>query len=272
MPDVPGIQSIRADKSPPSASAFWIPLRHALSAPATVVIAAAHAGAGTSVLRPLGRFLPDSWQMLMLLLPGREARRLESPAWDYQETVCDAAAALAAELARQPGVPVVAIGQCSGAWLIYGILTASSPQVRDRCAALITLSQAPWDAPRPAMPESDDHGVFWTELVSMGLVTEAVAASPELRRLATPVIRADFAAMATFPVRVPALTCPIVAVGGSRDPQGQDLHLEQWAPYTPRLVIESLDAGHLPLRDAPAEIAALLERQAGRIWEGGQQS
>lgn len=245
----------------PSAGPWWVSLRPAISAPTTVVIAAAHAGAGTSVLRPLGRFLPDGWQMLMLLLPGREARRREPPAWTYQEAVRDAAAALAAALDLQPSSPVVAIGQCSGAWLLYGILAASSPQVQDRCAALITLSQTPWHVPRPETPVPDDPDVLWAELIRMGLANGRVAADPELRQLATPTIRADFAALATFPMSAPALTCPIVAVGGKRDPEAEDLNLEEWARYTPQLATQWLDAGHLPLRDAPAEIAALIERQ-----------
>lgn len=245
----------------PSAGPWWVALRPAISAPTTVVIAAAHAGAGTSVLRPLGRFLPDGWQMLMLLLPGREARRRESPAWTYQEAVPDAAAALAAALDPQPRVPAVAVGQCSGAWLLYGILAASSPQVQDRCAALITLSQTPWHVPRSQTPVPDDPDVLWAELVRVGLATEGAAADPEVRELATPTIRADFAALATFPMSAPALTCPIVAIGGRRDPEAEGLNLEEWASYTPRLATRWLDAGHLPLRDAPAEIAALIERR-----------
>jgi surfactin synthase thioesterase subunit len=270
MSKLPSIQPTRVDNPSPSAGSWWVPLRPALSAPSTVVLAAAHGGAGTSVLRPLGRFLPDDWQMLMLLLPGREARRREPPAWTYQETVRDAAAALADALDRQPGGPAVAIGQCSGAWLLYGILAASSPQVHERCAALITLSQRPWDAPRPAAPLSDDPEVLWAELVSAGLANESAAAYPELRQLATPVIRADFAAMATFPVNVPALTCPIVAVGGRRDLDAEDLDLKRWARYTPQLILEWLDVGHLPLRDAPAEVAALIGREASRVQDGAK--
>jgi surfactin synthase thioesterase subunit len=245
----------------PSAGRWWIPLRPALREPTTVVIAAAHAGAGTSVLRPLGRFLPDGWQMLMLLLPGREGRRYEPPAWTYQEAVRDAAAALSAALDLQPSGPVVAIGQCSGAWLVYGILAASSPRVQDRCAALITLSQTPWHVPRSETPVPEDPDVLWAELVRVGLATEGAAADPEVRELATPTIRADFAALATFPMSAPALTCPIVAIGGRRDPEAEGLNLDGWASYTPRLATQWLDAGHLPLRDAPAEIAALIERQ-----------
>jgi pyochelin biosynthesis protein PchC len=264
--DASGLQSMGFD--PPSAGPWWVPLRPGLAAPTAVAIAAAHAGAGTSVLRPLDRYLPDGWQMLMLLLPGREARHREPPAWTYQEAVRDASAVLAAALGPQPGSPVVAIGQCLGAWLLYGILAASGPQVQDRCAALITLCQMPWHVPRSAATLTADPEVMWAELVSAGLVTEVVAANSELRQLVTPAIQADFAALASIPVSVSPLNCPIVSVGGRRDPGAEDLDLEGWAGYTPQLATEWLDAGHLPLCDAPAEIASLMERQVSRIQDG----
>lgn len=237
----------------------WLPLRRGVTAPERVLLAAAHAGASANAIRPLGRLVPEDWQVLVLVLPGRDTKAGQPAGWSYADLVAGAAAALPQALHTAGGqdADLVAVGQCSGAWLLYGVLAAQAA-LEERCAALVTLSQAPWHVPRRDESLPEDSAELWRVLVERGDTSAGLAADPELRDLVEPIVRADFAALAGFPTAAGPLRCPIVAAGGRDDPRAAELELDGWSAYTSRAGVAWLPAGHLPLAECPAEVLELV--------------
>jgi surfactin synthase thioesterase subunit len=243
---------------------LWLDLRPGVERPSRTMFLIGHAGAGTGNLRPFARLLPQDWSVWALALPGRD-RRLDEPAdWRLAEVSQQAAAAAAEVVAGNPEGRIVVIGQCLGGWLGYSLLADGGMQMQARCEELVIVSQSPWHAPRPEARLPSDSDAMWGGLAAAGDVPAEIAEDDEFRELLEPAVRADYAALAEMPRDARPISCPILAIGGTRDPARELLNLPEWKRYTPSAEVAWLDAGHLPLQDDPGSLAALLAVRYGR--------
>jgi surfactin synthase thioesterase subunit len=223
-----------------------------------------HAGAGTGNLRLFAGLLPQGWSVWALALPGRDLFLDEPAGWRPTEVSRRAAAAAAEVYAEDPEGRIVVIGQCLGGWLGYSLLADGGPQMQARCEELVIVSQSPWHVPRPEAALPSDSDTLWTRLAATGDVPAEIAGDDEFRELLEPAVRADYAALAEMPRNAEPLSCPILAIGGTRDPARELLNLPEWERYTPSAEVTWLDAGHLPLQDDPGSVATLLAARYGR--------
>jgi surfactin synthase thioesterase subunit len=255
---LPGHDDSSADRRP------WLDLRPGVERPSRTAFLIGHAGAGTGNMRPFAHLLPQDWSVWTLALPGRDRLMDEPAGWQPAEVSRQAAAAATGVVARAPDVPLVVIGQCLGGWLGYSVLADGGALLQARCDELVIVSQSPWHMPRQDAALPSDSDAMWAGLAAAGDVPAEIAEDEEFRELLEPAVRADYAALADMPRDARPISCPILAVGGLRDPARDLLGLAEWKRYTPSAEVTWLDAGHLPLQDDPGSLAALLAARYGR--------
>ncbi|MDE0775682.1 MAG: thioesterase domain-containing protein [Nocardioides sp.] len=239
---------------------LWEPLRP-VPHPRRLLFVAPHVGSGAAAARDLAHHLPDDWAVHGLVLPGRERRFAEPPAWTFEDTVVSATLALEEVAVRYPGTPLVGLGQCSGAWLMYAILARAASDLRSRRDLMVAVSQGAWHLPRvhPDLPDSSE--AMWAQMVASGDVPRSVADDEDARDLLEPVIRSDYAAVADFPTEADPLDLPILVVVGAGDRDIDRSVAHSWVRYGTGLEIEEVAAGHFPLRDDPVAVARAIVAQ-----------
>jgi surfactin synthase thioesterase subunit len=172
--------------------------------------------------------MPDEVEVLLVLLPGREARIGEPPIADYTEAVSAVRAAVEPYLTR----PWALLGHSMGARLGFGLVERL---IRDggRVPGRFFASGCP--APHiPAgtgerRPRSDEQLV--NELRRLGGTPAEALLEPKLVDLILPTLRADFQVCdtATVPDDL-VLPAPITVLGGAED----DIPVDQLTDWSRR--------------------------------------
>lgn len=235
-------------------------MRRAVGIPSRVLLVVPHGGGGPANLWPMVTKLPADWDVFGLLLPGRESRFGESPNWTFAEVTEEAAAEAAVLTRTTPGaeVPLVAAGQCLGAWLIYAILGNDTYGLQHRCRKFFAFSQGPWSARGAGVPLPASSDAMWERLIASGDTSPALAADEEFRAYQEPIIRADYRVLSQLPTDVAPLACSMVAVAGSHDKTAPHMQLGDWARYTNDFDIIWCACGHMPMQELPAEAARIV--------------
>lgn len=232
--------------------AVYRPVRH----PLLRLFCFPFAGGGTLAFREWPDQLPPEVEVCAIQLPGREGRFKERPYTRLADLVQDLAAAfttysplpyaffghsmgalVAFELARelrrrhQPGPELLMVSGCRG------------PQLRDP------------DPPIHDLPELD----FLEEIRKLNGTPEAVLGNRELLQLLMPLLRADFEMCETYQyLEETPLACPLVAFGGTEDPDLPREDIAAWSHET---------AGSFALRMFPGDHFYLLDRPAALMGQ-----
>ncbi|NER81855.1 MAG: thioesterase, partial [Leptolyngbya sp. SIO1D8] len=125
----------------------------------------------------------------------------------------------------------------------------------------------------PQIPDSDppihtlSDSDFIEELRRLNGTPEAVLANEELMQLLLPVLRADFAVLASYTYRSELpLNCPITAFGGLQDPDVSSEMLEAWQKQTAAVFAMQMFLGdHFFIHTAQPLLLKSLSRSLNRI-------
>ena len=189
-----------------------------------------YAGSGSLVYRGWPKHLPETIEVGVARLPGRESRLSEAPYRRLTQIVEDLAPALSPHLDK----PYVFFGHSMGAMIGFELarelrrLKAPGPShlfVSGRPAPQLR-GRTPhnYQLPDPELIE---------ELKRLNGTPPEVFSHPELLELMLPIIRADFEVVQTYAYRPePPLACPITAFGGVEDAEVSRDELEAWRSQT----------------------------------------
>lgn len=207
---------------------------------------------------PVG--LPDTVEMRAVQLPGRTMRFAEPTMTSIPGLVHEIASAIAANLDS----PAVFFGHSMGA--VLAAETARELMNRGFTSPLhlFVSGRRPPHMADPRLPIrglSDDD--FVAEINRRyGGIPQQVLDNPDVLALLLPALRADIAALETFPAeRRPTLSIPITAFGGDRDLLTPRDHLDAWKlETTGSVAVRQFPGGHFYLeQERSAVIATIME-------------
>jgi medium-chain acyl-[acyl-carrier-protein] hydrolase len=188
-----------------------------------------YAGGGSNVYRSWRTALPATVELCLAQLPGREVR-FKEPVLTRVEPIVTA---LTQALRPLASLPLVIFGHSMGALLAFELARALEReggfQLEQLCVSGRAAPHVRDREPLHALPEDQ----FLAAVRRLNGTPEEVFASPELIRLVSPMLRADFAVDETHQVETGAVvSCPVLAIGGSKDTLVPAGGLEAWQQYT----------------------------------------
>jgi surfactin synthase thioesterase subunit len=224
------------------------------------------AGGSAQAYRHWGGLLPADVELLPVELPGR-ATRFAEPAIASVTTIAAQLDEVVAEVARSlPSASDVLFGHSFGA--LIALEVARLMERRGAAARLLVVSGhlAPDHEPRAAPIGDLDDADLLRELGQLGGIPREVLDAPEVLEVVLPALRADIRAAESYHAAPDqALRCPILALGGLRDPTVPVRELQGWARYTSeRLQTKTYVGDHFFVnRQGPAILRAVLAAVVG---------
>lgn len=217
------------------------------------------AGGGASFFRKWPALLPPDVELIAVQLPGRENRFSEHPASEIVATANQVARALSTEPLGQ----VVLFGHSMGAVIAYETAHILASIVPRLPVALVVSGRESPDAPMQNLEFSHmtDEEFFREVGDRYGGVPPAIQASPELRELLAPALRADLAAVGAYrepPFR--QLSIDLTVLYGRSDPFTAGERISGWRSRTTgKVAIQGFDGGHFfPVDNLPDVVAAAI--------------
>jgi len=185
------------------------------------------AGGGASTFRHWPATLPDDIELLVVQLPGRDARRAERPL----DSIAAMARATQLAVREASDLPFAVFGHSMGALVAYELARALEDEGGPRPAHVFVSARRPPDVPdrhAPIHALPDDQ--FLDALQHRyGAVPQAVRDEPDLLALLLPVLRADIKAVETYPTEGGRkVTCPLHVYGGADDRRPAPDELAGW--------------------------------------------
>jgi surfactin synthase thioesterase subunit len=201
-----------------------------------------HAGGGANTYRAWPALLPPGIEALAIQLPGRERRFGEAPL-AHMDSLLDALVPAIAPLLDRPfAIFGHSMGACIGHALVHRLRAEGLPAPR-------LLIAAGHDAPTHARPRPPLHDLpeaaFLDALRVLGGTPPEVLANRELLDLLVPMLRADFALIASYRPAPARFDCPVLVLDGRDDGETTPEGLAAWRDSTTAGVeAASLPGGH----------------------------
>lgn len=202
-----------------------------------------YAGGAASIFARWSHELPAGVDLYAVQLPGRQ-NRLAEPAF---RRLSDLVERLAAVMEPYCDLPFGFFGHSMGALISFELCR----RLRRQGATLprylfVSGRRAPQLVDRNAPLHQLPDRMFLQVVARLGGLPAAVRHDPELMRVVLPTLRADFEVCETYVyAREEPLPCPILALGGTRDPLVPPPDLVAWQAQT-RGAFESqlFEGGH----------------------------
>ena len=224
-----------------------------------------YAGAGATIYRGWENYVPPGVEMYAVQPPGRGSRFRE-PAIDRMESLVAAVAD-----AMQPflDVPIALFGHSVGGFASFEMTHRLRMQFGINVKHLFVSGARSPHLPRNRrnihdLPEDE----FIVELKTLNGTPPEVLDDPELMRMFSTTLRADFAIVETYrpaPQR-PPLTCPISVFGGLDDTLAAREDLEAWKLHTTGpFDLWQLPGDHFFIHTSDTLILRILSRELARL-------
>lgn len=229
--------------------------------PSLRLVVLPHAGGSGNVYYPMTRHLPESWDLLLLDLPGRGRRHASAPLTDMAAMV---ACVTDDVLACADGTPLALFGHSLGAVIASEV--ARSLEARGTAPVWVGVSGRQATSLQPANRVLDpglSDAELALRLARLGGLPDRLDELPEFRDRFLRLIRADLRALDSYrpaPQRRP-LSSPLTAFASTDDVLAPPSGLSAWGRETTgRFRQRVFDGGHFHFMGAafPAFTEALV--------------
>jgi medium-chain acyl-[acyl-carrier-protein] hydrolase len=208
-----------------------------------------YAGGNSALFRSWQEALPPHVHVNPVELPGH-GYRIREPLLDSMPDVVETLAANVVPLLDRP---FAIFGYSLGALIGFELsrhLRRYHDRIPDRL--FVAACRAPsLPDPRPPLHNLPGHRLR-EELRRLGGTPKEVLKHDELMQLMLPMLRADFAVLETYEYAPDApLSCPIIALGGTEDPEAPPATMEAWSRETTAgSALHRLPGGHFFIQSA----------------------
>ena len=218
------------------------------------------AGGGALTYRTWQEHLSPHIEVCPVQLPGRENRIREQPFRRMQplvEAICTA-------LAPYLDLPYAFFGHSLGAIVGYEVCQ-SLEQRHIRPELLLVSARRPPELPVERVLHDRPRHELFARLQELGGTPARVLQDPDWMEILEPMLRADFELHETYRPRLtPRLDCPLVAFGGSADPEVNRSQLEGWRRVTTgHFGLQMFAGGHFYLNDCRDLLTAVKQE----LWQ-----
>lgn len=206
-----------------------------------------YAGGGSSIYRSWANLFPDSIELCLVQLPGRENRMYEAPYSDMRTLITHAMEGISPFLTK----PFAFFGHSMGALVAFE-LAQTVQELRQEGLAHVFVSGS--RAPHLPYPRSSWHLLPDPELldvlISIQGIPKDLLEHKEYLNLLLPTIRADLRVVATHSRNsFKKLVCPITAFNGSDDELVPSISANAWSEHTSAIFkYKSFEGDHFFLR------------------------
>jgi medium-chain acyl-[acyl-carrier-protein] hydrolase len=235
----------------PSASSTWIRRLAPDESASARLFCLPYAGGGAGLFTPWAKAMPGV-EVAAIQLPGRETRFVEQPI-DRMETVVEPIAdAMVPLLDRPYGLFGHSMGGLIAFETARRLRRLGHPQPAYLFASAAIAPQLPQRPPVYDWPDEE----FLADVKAMKGLPDEVLAMPEMRELALPLLRADFAVVDTWTyVPEPPLDCPIQAFYAEDDQIVRPDQVAGWeAQTTAGFSIQGFPGGHFFIHTHTQEV------------------
>lgn len=236
-----------------------------LTDPALRLVVIPHAGGSAAAYYPIANSLPDTWEPLLLDLPGRGRRSGRPPLTDVATMAATAAADV---LPWADGTPLALFGHSLGA--VVAIETARLLQAADVALTWIGASGSASPRAREITPSPDrelSDAELIAEMAEMGGLHKRMREAPELLRPFLDLVRVDLRALNRYRPEAdrPALTTPLTAFGGAGDRWAPPAAVGTWSRETTSTFRHrTFPGGHFYLFEMGSTFSAEIVREIRR--------
>lgn len=224
-----------------------------------------YAGGGASIYRGWENNVPPGVEVYAVQPPGRGSRFRE-PAIDRMETLVGAVAT-----AMEPflDVPIALFGHSVGGFASFEMSHRLRMQFSVNVKHLFVSGARGPHLPRNRHNIHDlTEDEFLTELKTLNGTPPEVLEHPELMRMVSTTLRADFAVAETYRAsqQRPPLSCPISVFGGLDDTLAAREDLEAWKMHTTGAFdLWQLPGDHFFIHTSDSLILRILSRELARL-------
>lgn len=229
-----------------------------------------YAGGGTATYRSWPAGLPDSIELCLIQLPGREYR-LREPLYSHPP---DLIQALGEALSPFVDKPYALLGHSMGALLAFESARLFRREGLPLPLHLIVSGSKAPQIHRIGRTYDLPDEEFLKDLQSLNGTPREVLDHPELMAMVLPMLRADFQIVQTYAYTPePPLDCPISAFGGLKDTEVSREELNAWREQTvASFSIRMLEGDHFFLRSAQAVLLQMISRIIDNLVAGLSQT
>jgi medium-chain acyl-[acyl-carrier-protein] hydrolase len=223
-----------------------------------------YAGGGASIYRGWENYLPPGVEVWPVQPPGRGSRFREPALATMDSLVAGVATAIEPFL----DLPIALFGHSVGAMVSFELAHVLTNKFGFKVSHLFVSGARGPQLPRNRrrlhdLPEEQ----FLTELKTLNGTPPEVLENPELMRMISATLRADFAIAETyFSVNRPPLNCPISVFGGRDDTLVAREDLEAWKSHTTgSFDLWQLPGDHFFIHTADSLILRIISRELTRL-------
>lgn len=254
--EISGVPDTRAERR------RWLRRYHPVPGAAPRLVCCPHSGGSATCFLPLSAALSPAVEVVPVQYPGRQDRRAEPLISDLREL----AARLTGLLADEPG-PLALFGHSMGAVLAFEVAQRLERGGREVTALFVSGRRAPTAHRDVWLHRASDHELLH-EVRRLGGTEAELLDDDEIVRLALPVIRNDTRAVETYlheSGNEPELSCPIIALTGTEDPQADVAEADRWRDHTSgRFELRTFPGGHFYLNSCTAALGRLISARLTR--------
>ncbi|WNZ54121.1 alpha/beta fold hydrolase [Microbulbifer sp. MKSA007] len=230
-------------------SGAWLQIPRPQPKAAIRLLCLPHAGGTASLYRPWAKLLPDSIELVLVCLPGREQRCNETMPTNMQTLIALLCRAIKPVIDK----PWAVFGHSMGATVAHEL--ALSLYREKLCGPehiFVSAREAPQFQKIGNVHQLSDESLC-QQLIELGGTSPELLEIPELRALLLPAIRQDYRLIETSKMSSDQLLdCPITAMLGRDDPELSTDEARGWQQWTNgEFQLKEYAGNHFYLSDCP---------------------